>query len=261
MMDSMPVKTKIRKKDGRPQKFIEQTTTLTQQIQALSLDVQALQSEHTTLQLRNEIVLSSVIAADLCVRMMKRTSSGDTRTQSMLQGVEQVEEKLRSLLQHRSPEALLEPVARWIPDYQSQVTSEELLTRLLNQSRLNGPSHSCLLDGSLCSLLYAVCIILAYDHSVKKNTEQLADAGPEAWRQWIADTRQDIQQLLQSCPADSSNPYPGPVLAAVASLLVHFYSIWLTGQLCHPQFVAETIVTHPEMSIRRPLSSEHSLIK
>ena len=253
-MDPKPVKKKIRKKDRRPQRFREQTTTLTQQVQALSLDVQDLQSEHNTLQLRNEIVLSAVIAADLCVRMMKRTSSGDIRAEGILQGVEQVEEKLRSLLQHDSPQVLLEPLVRWIPEHQSQVPSEELLKRFMNRTRLSGPSHSCLLDGSLCSFLYAVCIILAFDHSVKENTKQLVDAGPEAWRQWIADTRQDIQQLLLSCPADSSNPHHGPVLAAITSLLVHFYSVWLVGPLCHPKFVAETIVSHPEMSIRRPLS-------
>jgi hypothetical protein len=185
--------------------------------------------------------------------MMRRTSFNEL-SERTLQAVEQVEEQLRLLLPRNSFRTLLDPLVQWLPASHSEVPLEELMKRFINRAQLTGPCHASLLHGGLCSLLYAVCATMAYDHTIEESAEQLVTAGMEAWRQWIADTQRDVEQLLNSCPADNSSPCLGPSLAAVAALLVQFYSIWLLAAFCFPNFIAQTIGVHPAMSINQPLS-------
>ena len=252
--------TPVRKirKDTRLQRHKEQTSILTAQIEALSSHVQALQVKNCSLQLRGEVVLSSVIAAHFAVKMMKQNifqdSSNGIASLSAVTALEQVEARLRVLVPHQSPQLLLEPLAQWLPSNVSADISETLLKRYLKRSLVGGISHQSLLDGGLCSFLHATFILMLYDTTIQERTVQLVNAGPDAWKQWIADTRHDIEQLMASL-VEPDGSKSSSALSAIAALLLHFHSMWCVGPLLHPQFLASTIGYHPEMGLAKPLAT------
>ena len=251
--------TPIRKirKDTRLQRNKEQASILTAQIEALSSDVQALEVKNSNLQLRGEVVLASVIAAHFAVKLMKqsifREGSDERASLRAVTALGQVEARLRVLVTQQSPQLLLEPLAPWIPSIVSAESSETLLKRYLNRSLVKGKSHLSLLDGRLCSFLHTTLLLMLYDSTIQERTVQLVAAGPDAWQQWIADTRHDIEQLMASA-VEPDGSKSSSVLAAIAALILHFNSMWCVTPLLHPLFLARSLSYHAEMGYAKPFA-------
>jgi hypothetical protein len=210
------------------------------------------------LKLRNDVVLSSVIAVHMAVRLMKhKTYQGTSdRVHSLLTSLEQVEARLRLLVPHHSSQLLLEPLAQWMPTIVSADSSETLLLSYLNRARVSGVSHTSLLDGSLCSFLRTISLLMLYDSTIQERTEQLVTAGSDAYVQWIKETREDIEQLMSSPLNPDGSPTPA-VLAAIAAVLLHVHSMSYVPPLLYPQFLASTVGRHPQLGIDKPCATAH----